>query len=283
MLGADDARGGTALHDAGRIVRDGIGVEDAAARLHHHQPAADAGARDLGDHGLHVVPDRRTDVGVDDGGGRALVLELLGQHVHRERDECPGQHLAKDLAGAPLVRGVGVGVQVTDRDRLDAGGPDAFGHGAHVRFVEVAQHLAARSRPLVDLESELPRHERGRALVERLVEVRHPHPPQLQHVAEPEGGEQRGRCALAFEDRVGRDGAAVQQLFERIERRFELIEQAAHSGDDRVRIVVRSGGQLAGGEASVGREHGNVGERAPDVGGGAGGDGRGGHVREGAR
>ena len=106
-------------------------------------------------------------------------------------------------------------MEVAHRDRFDAGGADALGRGAHIRFVKGAEHLAARPRALVDLESKLPRHERWRALVERLVQVRHPHPPQLQHVAEPARGEQCGRRALAFEDCVGRDGAAVQQLFQR--------------------------------------------------------------------
>ena len=202
VLSADDPRGRTAFDDAGRILRDRIGVEDAAARLHHHQPAADAGVANLGDHGTHVVLHGRSDVGVDGGGGGALVLELLRQHVHGERNERAGQHLAQHLAGAPLMVGVGVGVQIADRDRLDARAADALRRGPHVCFVEGAQLLAARSGPLVDLEAKLPRHERRRALVERLVEVRHPHPPQLQHVAESSGGEQRGRRALAFEDRV---------------------------------------------------------------------------------
>ena len=282
MLGADDSRGRTTLDDAGRILRDRIGVQDAATRLHHHQPASDAGAPDLGDHGAHVMPDRRADVGVDDRGGGALVFELLGQHVHRERDEGAGKHLAQQLAGALLVGGVGIGVQVADCDRLDAGAPDALRRGAHGRLVEGAEHLAARSGPLADLESKLARHERRRALVERLVEVRHPHPPEFQYVAEPPGGEQCGGGALSFQDRVGRNRAAVQQLFERVERRAELFEQAAHSGNDRVRVVVRRGGKLAGGEPPVGREHGNVGEGAADVGGGAGDGRRAGHVQESA-
>ena len=279
VLGADDPGGRSALDDTSRILRDRVRVEDAAARLHHHQPAADAGPLDLGDHGTHVVLDRRSDVGVDDGGGGALVLELLGQDVHRERDEGTGKHLMEDLAGALLVGGVGIRVQIADRDRFDARGPDPLRRGAHVRFVEGTQHLAARSGALVDLESMLPRHQRRRPLVQRLVEVRHPHPPELQHVAEPAGGEQCGGRALAFEDRVGRDRAAVQQLFEGIERGSELFEQAADPGDDRIRVVVGRRGKLARGELPIGREYGNVGEGAADIGSGACRDRRAGHVQ----
>ena len=65
---------------------------------------------------------RRADAGVDDGGGGALVLELAGQDVDREGDEGIGKHLAQNLAGTLLVGCVGVGVQVADCDRLDAGG-----------------------------------------------------------------------------------------------------------------------------------------------------------------
>ena len=260
---------GTALDDARGILRDGAGVEDAAARLHHHQPAADAGTPGPRDQGPHVFLHRRADVGVDDGGGGALVLQLPGQHVHRQRDERVRQHLAQNLAGAPLVGGVGIGVQVADRDRFDTGGADALGRGADSRFVEGAEHFAARTGPLVDLEPMLPRHERGWTLVERLVEVRNPDPPELQHVAKAARGEQRGRRALAFEDCVCRHRASMQQLFERDGRRAELSEQVAHSGDHRVRVVVRGGRELSGGEPTIRREHGNVGEGPADVGGGA--------------
>ena len=68
-----------------------------------------------------------------------------------------------------------------------------------------------------------------------------------------------------------------------VERGFELLEQAAHPGDDRVRVVVRGGGELAGGEPAGGREHRDVGECAAYVGGGAGDDGRAGHVLEHSR
>ena len=117
------------------------------------------------------------------------------------------------------------------------------------------------------------RHEWRWSLVEGFVEVRHPHPPQLQHVAKPPGGEQCGRGPLAFQDCVGRHRAAMQQLFECVERGTEFFEQVAHSGNHRVRVVVRSGRELSGGDPPVRREHGHVGESTADVGGGAG-DGR---------
>ena len=166
--------------------------------------------------------------------------------------------------------GVRVGVEVADRDRLDPGRPDALRRRPHPGLVEGAEHLAARPGSLPDLEAELARHKRRRALVKRLVELRHPHPPELEHVAEAAGGEERGRGALAFEDRVGRDGAPVQQLLERPRRRSELLEEAPHPRDHRVRVVRRGGRELAGREPPVRSEHGHVGEGAPDVGGGAG-------------
>ena len=280
MLGADDPRSRAALDDSRRIVRDRAGIEDTAARLHHHQPAADAGVADLGDNGLHVMPDRRADICVDDRGGGALIFELLGQHIHGERNEGARKHLAQDLAGPPLMGGIGVGVQIADRDRRDACSANPLRRRAHIGFVEGAERLSARPRPLVDLEPELSRHKRRRALVERLIQVRHPHPPELQHIAKSAGGEQRRRRALAFENRIGRDGAAMQQFLEAARRGFDLFEQAAHAGDDRIRIVARGGGEFAGGEASIGSEDGDVGESAPDVGGGAGNDRRLGHVQQ---
>ena len=206
---ADDPRGGAALDDAGGVRDDRARVEDAAARLHHHEPPADPGPFYLGDHRADIAFDRRTDVGVDDGGGCAFVLELLGQHVDREGDERAGVRFAEDLARPPFVVRVREGVEVADRDRLDAGGPDPFRPRPHPGLVEGAEHFAAWPGPFVDLEADLARHERRRALVEGFVEVRHPHPPQLEHVAEPAGGEEGGRGALALEDCVGRDRAAA--------------------------------------------------------------------------
>ena len=153
---------GPALDDAGGVRDDRVRVENAAARLHHHEPASDAGPFDLGDHRTDVALDRRPDVGVDDGGRGALVLELLGEHVDREGDEGTGEHLPEDLAGPPFVGGVREGVEVADRDRLDPGGPGALRRRPHSRLVERMEHLAARPRPLPDLEAELARHERRR-------------------------------------------------------------------------------------------------------------------------
>ena len=56
-----------------------------------------------------------------------------------------------DRFHAPLVRGIAVGVQKQDRDRLYAL-PDRVGHGgAHLILVELDQHLAARVHALADL------------------------------------------------------------------------------------------------------------------------------------
>ena len=115
--------------------------------------AADAGALDLGDHGAYVTLDRRADVGVDDRGGSALVFELLSQHVDRERDESAGS-ISRSISPVRCSwAGLALGVKIADRDRLDAGGPDALHRSAHPRLVEGAKHLAARSGSLVDLGS----------------------------------------------------------------------------------------------------------------------------------
>ena len=66
-----------------------------------------------------VAGHQRQDVGVGDGGRGALVFADFAADLGGEGDRQVGQRGGDDVAGAFLVRGVDVGVEEADRQRLD--------------------------------------------------------------------------------------------------------------------------------------------------------------------
>ena len=126
----------------------------------------------------------------------------------------PGQRRAQDLADAPLVRRVGVGVEQADRDRLDTASPRARSPAPHAR------PRRAPSRPRRAVRS-ARRPRSGVAAAPAAAASRRAARRAAARgcAASParrgsRGGDQRGPGALAFEDRVGGDGRAVQHLVE---------------------------------------------------------------------
>ena len=69
--------------------------------------------------------------------------------------------------------------------------------------------------PLGNLASQVPLDQRARLLPGHVVEPRHPQPAELEDVAEAHGREQAGPGALALEDGVRRDRAAVDDVADR--------------------------------------------------------------------
>ena len=70
----------------------------------------------------------------------------------------------------------------------------------------------SRSTRSADLAAEVALDERRRLLPGHVVQPRHPQPAELEDVAEAGRRQQPGPGALALEDRVGRDGAAVDDV-----------------------------------------------------------------------
>ena len=129
----------------------------------------------------------------------------------------PGQLLAQDLAEPLLVRRVQVRVQQADGDRLDVGLAQPRGERAAPRPRRARCSTSPSARhPLGDLEAEAPRDERRRLRPEVVVEVRHAHPPQLEHVAEALGRDERRPRAAALEHGVRGDGRPVHDALDRV-------------------------------------------------------------------
>ena len=80
-------------------------------------------------------------------------------------------------------------------------------------------HLAGSQQPLVDLAREAPRHQRLMAVEEQVVGFRPVAAADDVDVARAARHDQAGLGALALDQRVDRDGRAVDQLVDRGRRR----------------------------------------------------------------
>ncbi len=123
----------------------------------------------------------------------------------------PGQSLAEDRGGAFLMRGIGVGMNEGDRDRLDVAAHEVRGDGAHGGFVEREPHHTFDVHALGNGEAQRARHQRRRLFEKHIVLVVAALVGDLDDVAEPFGRDQRGAGALALDDGVGRERGAVQE------------------------------------------------------------------------
>ena len=79
-------------------------------------------------------------------GERALIFAHHRQHVARRRHRDARKRLAQELGDAPLMGGVGEGVQEADRDRIDLEAAQRLGGGGDASLVERLEHRAAGAR-----------------------------------------------------------------------------------------------------------------------------------------
>ena len=173
---------------------------------------------------------------------------------------------AQEIADAPLVDRVQVGVEQADRDRDDLLLRQGPGDLVDSGLVEGRQLAAARVQPLPDLEAQVARHQGPRLLEMDVVERRPDLAADLQHVAEALRGDERGARGLAFDQGVGGDGGAVHEVGDGVRRdagvgqdAFDRVEEAS-GGIGGGRGDLRGPGRSAG----FGEQDG-VGEGAADV------------------
>ena len=108
-----------------------------------------------------------------------------------------------------------VGVEQADRHRLDLLLSQSGGHCGDLGLVNRAIGRTVRQHSLADLVAEAPLHDRWGLAPERVVEVRHPHPAELQDIPEPLRGDQRQMGAPPFQDGVGGHRGSVDDLLDR--------------------------------------------------------------------
>ena len=161
---------------------------------------------------------------------------------------------------------VRIGVQQADGDRLHSLPHQRRRDALQLLLLDAAQDLAGGGDPLAQLEPQAALDEGRRLREEQVVELRGTDAAQLQHVAEPGGGDQRGARAPAFQHGVGRDRRAMGDQAHEAAGDAGQAQRAPDPDEGRLLEVGRRGGQLMGPDPAgpIG-EH-DVGEGPADVG-----------------
>ena len=168
----------------------------------------------------------RLDIGVGDGGRRALVLLPLGQHVVGDGDRDVPQLLLQYLLGAALMVRRHVGEQEVHGHRLDGAVlPDRARHRAHAVLVERHVDRAVGHDPLADLVAVAALDQRLRLDPGDVVVAAPVAPLDEGDVAKALGRHVGDGGALALEDRVGRHRGAEPDVAD-VRRRSEAPEAA---------------------------------------------------------
>jgi hypothetical protein len=173
--------------------------------------------------------------------------------------------LLDDRFHALLVRGIAVGVQEQDGDRLYAL-PHRVGHGgAHLILIELDQHLAVRVHALADLVAQVALDQWLVAAKEEVVGFRPIDAADLVDVAKALGGKERARRPRPLQNGVDRNGGTVKEKPRAGELRAGLRHPTLHAGDEPRRSCERlseaelpgdlvEGGHVGEGPAHVGRQ-----------------------------
>ena len=121
------------------------------------------------------------------------------------------------------MRRVGETVQEADRDAVDLLGDEAFGKPFNRGLVERRDDLALGIDALRHDKAQPARHQRRREVDIDVVLLKAVFVPDLDRVTEPLGRDEGGLGALTLDDRVGREGRAVddQRQIPRGECRLE--------------------------------------------------------------
>ena len=267
-----DVRG---AHRAGRGSRQrGAHRQRPGPRRGHQAPARLVDAeRGAGGHvrqrflqGREVAPQHRLEVGVQHGGGEALVLAELGLDLERGAYRKAGEGGAERGGDAVLVRGVAEREQQADRARLGAARAYLLHRRGDVLRGGLGDRIPVRAHPLVDLEAAAALDQRRRVVLDEGVHVRARLPADLQQVAEALGGDHHHVAPAALDERVGAHGGAVGKPAQPGEVDPVPGGQREQPFDDRPRGVVGGRGPLAGVHRAARLVEGvEVGERPADV------------------
>ena len=220
-------------------------------------PASARAARERGEVGAQ----QRREGGVELGRGGALVLAERAHDLVRERDVHAGQPVAQRRAECALVRGMAVGVQEADGDRLGVERGDPLRQPGGI--LERAARAVGR-HPLGCSDAALRRHERRRMRGAQAVEVRAGLAAELDEVLEALRRDEHRARAAPLQQRVRRDRRAVRERAHVLGGRPGAVQGRADGGEHTLGLVVGGGRRLRGHQPPVDGDDG-VGEGAADV------------------
>ena len=203
------------------------GVHSAAA-LHYEQLSGDTGLCQSIFDPLQIARDYWADAAIDYGRAGPQVLAELRGNFRRERDDGFGKDFGENFSGPLLVHGIGVGVQKADGDGFDALVAQLAGYLAQGVFVERCKLCAAGIEALGHAKTAVAWHEGPGFFKLQVVEGGANLAGDFQHVAEALGGDKAGRRDFAFDDGVGGDCGAVDDVGHVLSGDLLLGEQPLH-------------------------------------------------------
>jgi hypothetical protein len=238
-----------------------VDAEQAAGRLYDQEVAVEASGFEMIADLAEIASHARPDIGIRRRRRGAFELAIFLRELVRGGDEEMRVARLDDRFHALLVRGIAVGVQEQDRDRLYALA-DRVGHGgAHLILVELDQHLAVRVHALADLIAQVALDQRLVAAEEEIIGFRPIDAADLVDIAEALGGEERAWRPRAFQNGVDRNGGTVKEQARTGEPRAGLRHPFLHAGDEprggreRLSEAELSGDLVEGGDVGEGPAH----------------------------
>ncbi len=212
----------------------------------------------------NVAPDEGLQIGVCAGGGEALVFAHLRRDLAGQR-HCELRQPARNrIADPALVIRIGEAVQQPDRHGLDLLGSERLDRTGDAGFVERNQHLTLRIDPLADGQAQPAGNERRRQIDVDVVLLEAVFVADLDHVAEPFGGEKGGSGALALDERIRGERRAMDDHADLAGLDARLGCDRAQSGQHALFRGVRRGQDLPRKPPLADLQR-HVGERAADV------------------
>src|SRR5438067_8063882 len=137
-------------------------------------------------------------------------------------------------------------------------------------LIERHEHRAVRLQALGDREAQLARHERRRQLAIQIVVLVALLEAHLEHVAKAGRGDEGGARALALDQRIGREGRAVEQHLDLARRNARFSEQRGDAVEHRALGRLVRGEELPRPAVAAALQD-DVSEGTADVGGKANG------------
>ena len=216
-------------------------------------------------HLAEIAPHARSDIGIRCCRRGALELTILLRQLVRGRDEEIGMALGDDRLCSPLVRGIAVGMQEQDGHRLYAATDRVSHRRPHRILVELDQHFPLRVHALAELVAQITLDQGLVAAKEQVVGFWPIDATDLVDIAKALRGEKRAGCTGALQDRVDRDGGAVEKKPRGAKLRSRFGHSMLDSGDEPRRRGQRfseaklpcrlvESGDIGEGTAHVGRQ-----------------------------
>ena len=116
-----------------------------------------------------------------------------------------------------------------------------------------------------ETSAQAPLDERDRFLVEQVVHLGHPHPAELQYVAEAQRSDQTRPRPVVLQDRVSGDRRAMDDLADVGCAQMVRVEQVGQRRGDTPRVVVGRRRHLARQDGTVGAQGDQVGEGPTNI------------------